>query len=482
MIRASRIHTILPLLALLEASSLHGRPRREMEMEVIRYFPTEKAMLVESLLEIPLQEMKYEKKSPDRCGYRLAISVDLYDSRKERLLHDEWERTGEVEEKLISSERAYIVEPILSVPVDIGGYELQVSVRDQISGNVQEFRREIADPGKSPILSDIALANSIVADTATAGNAPDIFRKGSLRINYNSSGNFYGSSPLVYFYYQIRNDSAESRQFEVQMDILDATGGVVKSLPSRNLLVNPGLQADAGAFSCSGLPVSGYYLRIRTGGGSAEGADSPTVATKSFTVAVREEEAAPKESQRSVVRNEFAGFSETQLDSAFSMMRYFLSTNQKKEYKELNIQGKRNYLHQVWKTIDPVPATEENELRDQLSDRISYALEEFSTIWKVKRGDESEWAVDDRGVIYIKYGAPDERLIRPNEYGSNPYEIWKYYSSGYSYLFLERIRTQGHELIFTNNRDESYQPNWERYFPTLTLQDIYRELGSAVNR
>jgi GWxTD domain-containing protein len=478
----NRTFTIFVIAYLCSATWTYGKTPREMGLEVVRYFPTGKAMLVDAFVEIPMQLMKYEKTEIEiKYRYHISFSVDLFDSKGEQLYHDEWERSDEVEGQFISSERAYIIEPILHVPLDIGGYELRASVQDMNSGNVQEFKREIEDPGESRILSDVVFANSIVQDTTETGQKLDIFRKGNLRINVNCGGKFFGTSSLVFFYYQIRNEEEEPQAFQIDMSILDASGEFVKNLPPRKLLVGPGVRADAGAFSCSGLPLGGYFLRLKMDKPGESGDEESIFVEKSFTVSVREEEVA-EEKAKIITRNEFAGFSEAQLDSVFSMMRYILSNSQKKEYKKLNIQGKSNYLNRAWKSLDPIPATEKNEFREELSNRIDYALEEFSTIWKAKRGEESGWAVDDRGVIYIKYGPPDERLIRPNEYGSEPFEIWKYYSTADSYLYLERIRTQGYELIFTNNRDEPYLPNWERYFPPLTLQDIYRELGAAVNR
>ncbi len=478
--RTRKISLILHVMLICCVSPFYALSSREIDIEVVRYFPTDKAMIVDAFIEIPMMAMKYEKVDIGKQKYHLSFSVDLFDG-EEILYHDEWERSSEVENRLVTSEKAYIMEPVLHVPLDIGGYHLEIKVRDMISGNVQEFKREIVDPGKSLILSDIVLANSIVQDTTTLTDQLDIFRKGNLRINANCGGDFVGTSSLVYFYYQIRNEKDEPQPFLIDMEILDASGKLVKKLPPRNLMVGSGVQADAGAFSCSGLQVGGYFLKLSTKKPEAEESEDPIVATKSFSVAV-EEEAMAKEKEKAVVRNEFAGFSEAQCDSVFSMMRYILSKSQKEEYKALNVEGKRSYLHTTWKSLDPIPATEENEFREEISSRINFALDEFGTVWKAKQGEGSSFAVDDRGVIYIKYGPPDERLIRPNEYGSDPYEIWKYYTSGYSYLFLEKIRTQGHELIFTNNRNEPYLPTWPAYFPPLILEDIYRELGSAVYR
>ena len=35
---------------------------------------------------------------------------------------------------------------------------------------------------------------------------------------------------------------------------------------------------------------------------------------------------------------------------------------------------------------------------------------------------------NDRGMIYLKYGAPTERVVVENENGAIPYEVWQYNS------------------------------------------------------
>ena len=127
------------LLSMVCLGELSGRPGPRIRLEVIRYFPTKIAMLVEAYAGIPLQAMKYERSSGGKSAYHLTFEVDLFDQDHKRLYHDTWNRDGEVDRQYASSDRAYILEPILSVPLDIGRYELKIAIHDQISGNGQEF-------------------------------------------------------------------------------------------------------------------------------------------------------------------------------------------------------------------------------------------------------------------------------------------------------------------------------------------------------
>ena len=86
---------------------------------------------------------------------------------------------------------------------------------------------------------------------------------------------------------------------------------------------------------------------------------------------------------------------------------------------------------QFWQRRDPTPDTEENEYKEEHYRRIAYANDHYASGipgWKT-----------DRGMIYIKYGAPDEieshpsggTYERPYEEGGGetstyPFEDWRY--------------------------------------------------------
>jgi GWxTD domain-containing protein len=155
-------------------------------------------------------------------------------------------------------------------------------------------------------------------------------------------------------------------------------------------------------------------------------------------------------------------------------MRYLVTNKQKEYYKSLTVTGKKNFLHEFWKKRDPVPATPENEFRADFENRLAQSNRKFSMGWSA---DGVEGWLTDRGRIYTRFGEPNERLARPNEYGSPPWELWKYYNTGYSYLFVDRNENELYDLVYTNDKDEPIIPGWERYFPSRVLEDIYTELG-----
>jgi GWxTD domain-containing protein len=111
---------------------------------------------------------------------------------------------------------------------------------------------------------------------------------------------------------------------------------------------------------------------------------------------------------------------------------YIISDEERKAFGRLNTDEEReNFIEQFWLRRDPTPDTEENEYREEHYRRIAYANETFASGvpgWKT-----------DRGMIYIKFGPPDEReehasggfYERPIEEGGGetstfPFEKWRY--------------------------------------------------------
>jgi GWxTD domain-containing protein len=111
---------------------------------------------------------------------------------------------------------------------------------------------------------------------------------------------------------------------------------------------------------------------------------------------------------------------------------YIISDEERKAFGRLNTDEEREqFIEQFWLRRDPTPDTEENEYREEHYRRIAYANETFASGvpgWKT-----------DRGMIYIKFGPPDEReehssggfYERPIEEGGGetstfPFEKWRY--------------------------------------------------------
>lgn len=111
---------------------------------------------------------------------------------------------------------------------------------------------------------------------------------------------------------------------------------------------------------------------------------------------------------------------------------YIITDEERQAFKHLQTDEEREqFVENFWKRRDPTPDTEENEYKEEIYRRIAYANDHYASGipgWKT-----------DRGMIYIKYGAPDEvdshpsggSYQRPMEEGGGetstyPFEDWRY--------------------------------------------------------
>jgi len=82
-----------------------------------------------------------------------------------------------------------------------------------------------------------------------------------------------------------------------------------------------------------------------------------------------------------------------------------------------------------WKSKDPSPANERNEVFEEYFRRVDYSNKNFSQYMEGWRSD--------RGMVYIILGAPNNIDRHPFEYDSKPYEVWQYYELNKSFVFVD---------------------------------------------
>lgn len=109
------------------------------------------------------------------------------------------------------------------------------------------------------------------------------------------------------------------------------------------------------------------------------------------------------------------------LDVAIDMLRFIEKDEVIEKLKSGSEAEREEKFREYWKSKDPTPKTEYNELMAEYYRRIDYAYEQFSTVNTV--GFES-----DQGQIYIRYGTPDN-VERKFPTDAAAVEIWSYDNS-----------------------------------------------------
>jgi GWxTD domain-containing protein len=113
-------------------------------------------------------------------------------------------------------------------------------------------------------------------------------------------------------------------------------------------------------------------------------------------------------------------------------VRWIITDQELKAFKSLsNDEERDSFIEAFWQRRNPNPDSPENEYREEHYRRIAYANEHFAA-------GKPGWKTD-RGMIYIKYGKPDDIESHPSggmydrpmdegggETSTFPFEIWHY--------------------------------------------------------
>lgn len=113
----------------------------------------------------------------------------------------------------------------------------------------------------------------------------------------------------------------------------------------------------------------------------------------------------------------------------YENIQTILSEEEQKQWEMF--EDKKGVLKSFWLYRDPTPLTPANERLLEHLRRIAYARKNF-------RGEEPEGKYDDRGRVYIKYGAPTHRMIEP---GTMVDQELDYFGSAYGSMSPQRFKS-----------------------------------------
>lgn len=164
--------------------------------------------------------------------------------------------------------------------------------------------------------------------------------------------------------------------------------------------------------------------------------------------------------------------SDDEYDELRDRIRLIASKEEVALFDILSPRGRSLFLDKFWARRDLYPDTPENEYRDEFEKRVAYVDSYFSA--PNKKGYES-----DRGVVYVRYGKPDEiedksvgtesiRDFETTSWQSEAYVAWKYYGksvlAGDNALFVfTDVAGDGDYSIFAST-EPGYGRRLDRFY------------------
>jgi GWxTD domain-containing protein len=400
---------------------------------------------------------------------RYRVDVAVLDSAGLELQHSEWAR--DVPLAAARSGGATTVESF-GFPAAPGRYRVRVRVVPE-SGVPVEQSVVVEGFRTAPAISDLLLATSArlaASDSEVLG--PGEVRRGTLVLRTAPAPRLTPTDATLSYYAEVYPRGTEARSAELTAEVA-AEGRILVHTPPRSIEIGPSGAETRGSVDLTGLPEGRYRLRLRLRFGDTTLAEEAPFSMASLASLVSQAPAAPDSTA-----DVFEGADQARLDSLFAPLVYVArDPTQLGLYGNLTVEGKRRWLREFWRQLDPTPGTTDNPARDQFYRGVAYVNGAF------RQGGAAAlpgWNTD-RGRIYLKYGRPDETLRRPG--GSpKPYEAWKYAREQLKwYVFQDQTGLGHYVLIGTNDRRETGRMNWETLLDRDAVIDVYNFLGLSVS-
>ena len=349
-------------------------------------------------IRVPFREIQFVKSG---TGYEggYSVTVSIYDEDKSTLVQEKlWNESITLKsfEDLSSGQNYNLSYRSFELPPE--KYFIRTAVTDKDSR--QEYTAEsffvVKDFSKEPSVSDIML---IARKTVVDGNN---------KIIPNVTRDIVSSEKGINIFYEIYSDSAETRELEYVIS-KDKNDDVVYS-ETKEQELKAGTTQIFYTFFDTTLSLGTYHLSVYMK--KADG-DSVLGATKK-------------------IFSRIVGLPNNivDIDKAITELVYIASPEEIGKMEDgKNEKEKTKRFLEFWKTKDPSPGNEQNEVFEEYYRRVDYSNKNFSQYMDGWRSD--------RGMVYIILGAPNNIDRHPFEYDSKPYEVWQYYELNRSFVFVD---------------------------------------------
>lgn len=378
-------------------SKLYSSGRAKYFQDYLNFMDDDGQSRVDLFIQVPFKEIQFIKSSKGfQGGY--SVTVSIYQDDKETLVFEKvWTEkiTSSSYKKSISRESFNL--SFRSINLVPGEYFIKTILADKESH--QEYLSErmfkVKDYKVKPAISDILFSTN-------KKNSND-----NSKIIPNISRNISNSKVGLNFFFEVYTDS--STVSNIEFHIADKNGKIIYSKFRKQTFNETKTQI--------------YYSITDT---------TLNFGTYILTVILKDNDGNQISISKKPFFSRWVGLpaSVQDIDEAIAQLLYIASPSDI-EYMEEGKTEKEKIMRflQYWKSKDPSPGNEENQVFEEYFNRVSFANENFSSYTKGWRSD--------RGMVFIILGAPNNIDRHPFEYDSKPYEVWQYYDLNKSFVFID---------------------------------------------
>jgi len=394
--------------------------------------------------------------------------VEVNISNDDSVLSRQAWRSRDQVDSLDAATMSMVIPIINSFIVRPGKYYLNLKLTDLFG---DDRSRSIKFPIEAKKFSgDLAMSDIQCASKITHDDSDNPFVKNCYKVLPNPSAVYGLGMPILYCYFEIYNltptSSGMPGTYTISYTVVDADGNEAKRYPDQ-VRKKPGTSSVAVNNLNVVTLVSGAYT-LNVSVTDMDSKQTTSMSRKFFvyreadfakgSAAFKKVKVDPSQGSPGLDASRYDSMMEKELDLEFNYVGYIARREERKTWKKLNLEGKREYIKEFWARRDPTPGTPANEFKSEYLGRVQLA----NTIY---RGTFVDGWKTDRGRILLVYGKPDEIERFPASSDSREYHIWHYYSiqGGIFFVFADKRSMGDLELVHSTARGELYDRDWNRW-------------------
>ena len=449
------------IVAAVLAAQAAGAAAQGLEIGTTRFYRSAgNQTVVDGFARVPFAALDSLTRGPNAVAtYRLVLTVR--DSAGLQLVADSWTRS--VPARLLGTPRGSSLEHF-TFAAKPGSYTIEMAVHDSATGRITRTQVPLVAFAARPAASDVLLATGIrAAAGADTALRPSELRKGGVILEAAVRPLLTPNTASIGYYLEWYGKGLVAETAAVSVRVLKADGTPLVTTPPQQVPFEAGGGVTRSMVDLAGLPPGDYGFEVQVQARDTLVSRRAPFRMGGFeSVAMTAPPAAP---------DRFETMTEAQLDTLYGPLIYLMTTDETGIYSTLTLEGKKNFLRRFWAKRDPTPGTPRNEEQENFYARIAEANRRY------REGGAAEipgWRTD-RGRIFIKYGAPQEVMQRPQAANSLPYEVWKYTQRQLlKFVFMDMTQFGNYALIWTDDRREPSRANWASLLGPEGVQDVQR--------
>lgn len=348
-------------------------------------------------LEIPLENLQFKKNySTKNYDANVDYNIKITNSSNETIANEtitDIISTTKAEQKKLDESAKFIVKEFYLNP---GTYTLEITLSD-INIKKEKTRKaqiQINDFSQKDIsFSDIMLVSNLKYEDGKKIITPLVDKNiDNLKVLYLFFEVYNSQEKDVINNYSYSITNSKDKVFEkgdYTYTLLPGTNKFFEKIPTTNLV------------------FGNYKLEIK------DNSNGQLIAEKEFT-------------------NKLSGFpgNSKDLKLLIDQLIYIANSEELEKIKKAPTDElKEKYFIEFWRSKDPSPNTNRNELMLEYYKRIKTANERYSHYvdgWKT-----------DMGMVYIIFGEPSNIQRYPFTENTKPYEIWDFYNQNRQFIFVD---------------------------------------------